>query len=105
MANIIKGNSYAYSVSRTLDGTLVDLTDYTLQIKVVDSAGVDTTISRTVTTQNNDNTAFLVNLTSTETNTLTDNNSYKLCNRLESITDSYVRDIKEDFTIKPSCFD
>ncbi len=103
--NIIKGNSYTYYVNRTINDEPVDLTDYTLQIKVIDSAGVDTTISRAVTTQNNDNTAFLINLTATETDTLLDNQRYKLCNRLESMPDSYVRDIEEEFTIKPSCFD
>ena len=105
MVSIIKGNSYAYSVTRTLDGSLVDLTDYTLQIKVVDSSGADTAISRTVTTQNNDNTAFLINLTAAETDTLLDNQRYKLCNRLENIAESYVRDIEEVIAIKPSCFD
>jgi len=105
MSKIIKGNSFAYTLDRIVDGSAVDLTGYTLRLLVVESDGTHTAIDRMITELDQTNTKFLINLTPTETDSLTENSSYNICNRLENSVDDYIKDVTQSVKIAPSCFD
>lgn len=98
-----QGSSYKYTVGRTVSGAPVDLTGYTLQVRVISINGDPTGIDRMVTELSDDNLSFVVNITPAETLPL-DIGEYKICNKLASASISYSREQEIDLNIRATNF-
>ena len=98
--------SYAFSVSRTSAGELVTLTGYDCRLKVVTFNGKeDTTIDRAVSTLSGDSKSFLINITPTETLTLTAGTVYSVIAELSNSSIGYARQMDFELKIKDTDLD
>lgn len=99
------GASLNYTVSHTVDGSPIDLTGYTLQVKIKNPDGTDTTIDKMVTDLSVDNFSFIVQITPAETATLTpQSQTYTLCNLLQNTTIEFRNEESRDLKVVASCF-
>lgn len=103
MPNRAIGSSYNYTLNRKVEGQKVDLTGYTLQVKVKGPDGLDTAIDRAVTQLSQDNLDFIVNITPSETQQL-GVGVHKVCNKIENASLGYANEVSFSLTIEHSCF-
>ena len=103
MPNRAIGSSYGYTFSRKVDGQKVDLTGYTLQMKIKGPDGLDTAISRAITQLSQDNLEFIINITPAETNQL-GVGVHTVCHKLENPAISYSNEESFSLKLTGSCF-
>lgn len=106
MIYLAKGDSYAFGIGRASNGVAVDLSSYTCDLAVIKSSDLSATgIDRSVTLRSSDNLKFLVNLTSAETATLSQNAEYIVAYRLSDVATAYVKESSFKIKIIDSYFD
>lgn len=99
-----QGEPYRYPLKFKIDGQLQDLTNYTLEIKVVDKGDGSVPITRSVTDRSQDNLSFIVIITAAETSGVLDLGYYKVCHKLRNSDDSIIETTSFDLLVGKSCF-
>lgn len=99
----IQGESYAYSLGRSLDGAAISMNGYTLDIMIADRNCNAVLPSRRVTAKDAEGRRFSVNITALETQAL-DVGTYKILNKLSSNADEYTAIEEIQLNITKGCF-
>ena len=84
-------------------GAKIDITDYTLNLKISQTSGGADIINRAVTSKTDDNLNFVVELTPADT-TLMGSGSFIACNKIANAATDYADEEEVLIKLSPSCF-